>query len=244
MKFYTCFIVLIIFQIQSCSPSNDNEFAMIKDAESSQPVNDDNQCQFYYNDKDLKSIKKPTIIYIVYPDTWEEKGVLVATPLVIYKNEKYYSPHFCESQDSLGCDLNKMFDSLLLEEPLYLLNPNKTSKVFYFYETSEYGLSSWTRPSAKIENVAADNLLTNNIDLVINKVKIIPPNDRPFIPKRKRDYDDGFYEDYLIGQVDINMDGIPELIYCSQSYEGVFYQIYSKDKKFWRLVYGGSYNGV
>jgi hypothetical protein len=217
---------------------------MTEDEESTELPNENNECELNNNDIRLKSINDPTIIYIVYPEPYEEKPLLIATPLVIFKDEKYYSPHFCESQDSLGCDLSKKYDSLLLEEPLYLLIPNKNPQEFYFYETSKYSLSDWTRPCALIENVVSDNLLTNNIDLAINKVKLIAPNDRPFIPKRKKDYEDGFYDDYLIGQVDINMDGIPELIYCSQSYEGVFYQIYSKDKKFWRLVYGGSYNGV
>ena len=246
MKFltYSSLFFLILLQCQSCTDSNNHKLTGIKNNKSSQPAIENNESYLDCKNIDLNKIKDPTIIYIVYPENWKGKDIFVATPLVIFKNEKYYEPHFCQSQESSGCQINKKIDSLLLREPLYFINPNKTSKEFWINETSSYGLTSWFRPCAKIENVVSDNLLTNNKDLVINKVKLISPNERPILPKRKQEFYEGYYNDYLIGQVDINFDGICELIYCCESWEGVYYQIYSRVNASWHLVYTGSYNGV
>lgn len=248
MKFYTYLILSQLLILQSCNSGNNDlnrhSGGTKKTKETQSPSYINNNCELDSNYINLKSIQEPTIIYIVYPDTWKDE-VSVVAPLVIFKDNKYYEPHYCDCQshDRL-CDLNKKNDSLFLLYPLYLLNTKNASQEFFLNETSVYGLSSWIRPCAKIEKVALYNLLTNNPDLVINRQHLVAPNDRPVLPKRKQDYSDGFYKDELIGQVDINMDAIPELIYSSETFEGVYYQIYSKEKKLWRLVYKGSYNGV
>jgi hypothetical protein len=198
--------------------------------------------------------------------------IVLAVPLVLFENGEYIDPPSCYddydldgryySKDELRefkrvCEITKEKFAPIVEKgkKLFLLtNGIKTAEII-IKNKIDYGLSDATRPSALIEKSIYDGrLLTNNGNLGTKMIVI--PDDMPKLPKR---IDDGgfgafleeeetdtqvrYYDDNLIGVVDINLDGTPELIYECQYLYGQYYRIYSKLDNHWKMLFEGAYNG-
>ena len=129
---------------------------------------------------------------------------------------------------------------------IFLLNNGVKYKSIKVTKVSKYqgNLSSWL--ALEIESAPEHQLLSNNPKLGTNILQPLGKNDRPVIKKIRKENDGNQYEiDFsLISKVDIDGDGIPELIYYFQAYESGWVEIYSKKNGKWKKVYEGAGDGA
>ncbi len=181
----------------------------------------------------------------------------IARPIVIYKYGQYLAPPFIWSDDELSglttteknqhIQLNNEFKKELSDcNSLFLLNNGVKYKSIKVTKVSKYqgNLSSWL--ALEIESAPEHQLLSNNPKLGTNILQPLGKNDRPVIKKIRKENDGNQYEiDFsLISKVDIDGDGIPELIYYFQAYESGWVEIYSKKNGKWKKVYEGAGDGA
>ena len=166
-----------------------------------------------------------SIIYTVYPgdeDIEEEKNKYYAVPIVVYNEGKYIDPPTCEngSSDQKALDQCERSKELLLPsvEPgsiLFEIENGKQTNSINVIDTKEFGYSDWSRFSGQISNKPNSSLLTDKPKIGTNRLATI--NNMPVTEQDNR----------LLGKVDIDGDGKPELLYECQEYEGKYYKIYS-----------------
>jgi hypothetical protein len=193
-----------------------------------------------------------SIIYSVQKGISENDTEKVyAVPIVVYYNKKYIDPPFCEfgdpkylSKESItSCEKAEkiLLPSVQPGNYLFELNNGKITRKTEVINTYQYGFSDWTTFSGQINSNTKSNLLTDNSKIGTNHLTI--NKDKPILEKRINP-EGGKLNDKLIGQVDIDGDSKPELIYESSDYDGTFYQIYSYRKNKWKKVFEGGYQGV
>lgn len=170
-----------------------------------------------------------------------------AVPIAMFYNNKYIDPPTCEhgsnEQNAINeCEKAKelLLPSVRSGSELFVLDNGKQSYSINVIDTKEFGYSDWTRFSARIREKPKTSILTDNPKIGTNKLFAI--KDRPTLEKRK-DPEGNVLQDKLLSKVDIDGDGMPELIYECSDYEGTFYQIYSNKNGKWIKVYEGGYQG-
>jgi len=192
-----------------------------------------------------------------YFDYTHEK---IARPIVIYKNGQYLEPpsdwdydeppEMTATEKNKNIQLNNEFKKeLSVCNSLFLLNNGVYYKSIKVTKVSKYqgNLNAWL--ALEIESAPENKLLSNNPKLGTNILQPLGKNDRPVI-KNKRKFNDGisdFIEEIyfsLISKVDIDGDGIPELIYDFSAYESSWIEIYSKKNGKWKKVYEGAGDGA
>ena len=177
-----------------------------------------------------------------------EQNNTYAVPIVMFYNNKYLDPPTCEignnSQSAIDeCQRAKkiLLPSVRSGSTLFVLDNGAKSYAITVIGTKEFGFSDWTRYSAYIKDKPNESILTDNPKIGTNK--LYPIKDKPILQKRK-DSEGGYYQDKLLSKVDIDGDGMPELIYQCEEYEGTFYIIYSNKNGKWKKIYEGGYQGV
>ncbi len=201
--------------------------------------------------KDDKPIGN-TIIYTVQNGINEnETEKIYAVPIVVYYNKKYIDPPFCEfgnpkylSKESIiSCEKAKkiLLPSVQPGKYLFELNNGKITHKTKVIKTYQFGFSDWTTYSGQINSNTKSKLLTDNSKIGSNHLTI--NTDKPVLEKRLNPEGEKL-NDKLIGQVDIDGDSKPELIYESMEYEGSYYQIYSKKNNKWINIFNGGYQGL
>ena len=188
-----------------------------------------------------------SILFTSFPGI-EDDNEVIAVPIAIYFDGKYYTPPTCEDEfyqqkDVEECEeaKNILLPSVSSGEVLYLLNNGKKSDRIKVLGTKRFGYNSSKTYSALIKKKPEHYIITDNPKIGTNKLTTI--KDRPTIPKRK-DPEDNIIIDKLLTKVDIDGDGMPELIYECPTYDGLFYTIYSNLNGKWIKVYEGGYQGL
>jgi len=190
-----------------------------------------------------------SILYTSYEGFEEnEQNNAYAVPIVVFYNNKYLDPPTCEfgnnSQSAINdCKRAKkiLLPSVRSGSTLFVLDNGAKSYAITVIGTKEFGFSDWTRYSAHIKEKLNGSILTDNPKIGTNK--LYPIKDKPTLERRK-DNEGGYYQDKLLTNVDIDGDGMPELIYECEEYEGTFYIIYSNKNGKWKKIYEGGYQGV
>ena len=190
-----------------------------------------------------------SILYTSYKGFEEnEQNNTYAVPIVVFYNNKYLDPPTCEfgnnSQSAINeCERAKkiLLPSVISGSTLFVLDNGAKSYAITVIGTKKFGFSDWTRYSAHIKEKLNGLILTDNPKIGTNK--LYPIKDKPTLERRK-DSEGGYYQDKLLTKVDIDGDGMPELIYECQEYEGTFYIIYSITNGKWKKIYEGGYQGV
>ena len=152
-----------------------------------------------------------------------EQNNTYAVPIVVFYNNKYLDPPTCEignnSQSAIDeCQRAKkiLLPSVRSGSTLFVLDNGAKSYAITVIGTKEFGFSDWTRYSAYIKDKPNGSILTDNPKIGTNK--LYPIKDKPILQKRK-DSEGGYYQDKLLSKVDIDGDGMPELIYQCEEYE-------------------------
>jgi hypothetical protein len=176
---------------------------------------------------------------------------LVAVPIVIYKNGKYVDPPYYAYDREPTPEEIKMINNFKKElaqiDYLHLLNNGmkyQTIKVGKLAEP-EGGISE--HPSLQLMSIPAHRLLSNNPKLGTNVLQSLESNDRPLIFNRKVinetlfDFDKSDIVDDIrvipFSKVDIDGDGIPEIVYYFEAWELSYFQIFSKRHGKWEKVF-------
>ncbi len=191
-----------------------------------------------------------SILFTIF-DGISENGLknseIIAVPIALYINGQYEDPPRCDngSNKQKAIDECEKAKEILLPSvgsgsKLYILDNGKRSNDITVLSTKQFGYSNLLSYSALIKQKPQTSILTNNSKLGTNKLYSV--KNRPSLPKRINS--DGItMTDKLLTKVDIDGDGIPELIYECEGYEVTFYQIYSSKNGGWTKVYEGGYQG-
>ncbi len=190
-----------------------------------------------------------SILYTIYSGVEQnETNEIYAVPIVVFYNNQYLDPPTCEvgSTEQKAIDDCEKAKEILLPSvhsgsTLFVLDNGKQSYDISVLDTKEFGYSDWLRYSAHISIKPKTSILTDNPKIGTNRLTTI--KDRPTLSQRK-DPEGNILNDKLLSKVDINGDGMPELIYECSDYEGTFYQIYTYKNGSWTLAYEGGYQGV
>lgn len=189
-----------------------------------------------------------SVIFTSFNGINDDTSEIFAVPIVAYYQNKYLDPHACNLADGKNnsiedCEKLKriLIPSVSSSAKLYVLDNGKKSYSIDVLDTKQFGFSDWTVYAAQIESKPKSSLITNNSKLGTNKLATI--TDRPTLPKRK-DPEGYALEDKLLSKVDIDGDGMPELVYECEEYEGTFYQVYSNKNGEWEKVFEGGYQGL
>jgi hypothetical protein len=188
----------------------------------------------------------PTFIFTVEEDLSNNSNV-IAVPFVKYYNGKYELISKCydraKPKDAAACkNAKREMYSLILSGLLYYLNNGHQDGSVRVQQATEYGFSDWQTVSLIIEENPGVACLTNNRRIGTNNLR--PVTGRPKLPARRNHEGGGWLTDKLLTKIDIDMDGMPELIYKCEDYEGYFYVIYSYKNGMWEKVFEGGYQGV
>lgn len=191
--------------------------------------------------------QEATVLYSIY-DAIEGTGK-VGVPIVVFKNGKYSEPIYCEAYSKDQKEVQKCNQAkeqslkyITSGSELYILNNGTQTGTINVTEPIWFGYSDWQLVSAKLPRNPNVSIITNNSKVGKNKLKEIKI--KPTLKKRKNENYGGFYENKLLTKVDIDLDGMPELIYQLETYEGHYYQIYTFKRGVWKKVYEGCYQGV
>lgn len=177
----------------------------------------------------------------------------LARPIVIYKDGKYLEPPLELSlfenpnmaEDEINTQVNRFKNELSKLNSLFLLNNGIKYEEISVTQITDYFGANLKCPALEIESIPKHKLLSNNPKLGTNILQNLDKNDRPKLKKRKMDalFGGGFYPNNLISKVDIDGDGIPELIYEIVDYERYWIEVYSKKNGSWVRVYRGVEDG-
>lgn len=188
-----------------------------------------------------------SILFTTFEDI-ENNNKFIAVPIVVYINGKYQTPPTCEignnAQEAIvECEKAKkiLLPSVNAGNILYILDNGQKSSTIEVLSTVLFGYSDWQTYSAQILEKPIHFILTDNPKIGTNKLSTI--KNKPVLNKRK-DAEGNILNDKLLTKVDIDGDGMPELIYECSDYEGTFYQIYSYKNEKWNKVYEGGYQGL
>lgn len=210
-----------------------------------------------------------TILYVLYDHLFGlEDSTWTAVPILLFEKGEYIRPEYCyedyvyyisdytkdeKRNFERACKVAKEKFAPFVEKgkTLFLLSNGMKIAEIIVKRSIRYGISDATIPAASLEkSIYNGRLLTNNGNLGTKMIDI--PQDLPSLPKRKDDGgfgageipDDTFLTDVLIGFVDLNGDGSPELVYEHDSHYGLFYTIYSKSNDVWEKVFESVPDGV
>jgi hypothetical protein len=250
MKHFKLIFLLSIISNTACKQSNTN----------SQEQNGSNKnTELPQSDKTQKiaddKIGEPidnignSILYTTYEGFEEnEQYNTYAVPIVVFYNNKYLDPPTCEFGNNspsaiYECERAQkiLLPSVRSGSTLFVLDNGAKSYAITVIGTKKFGFSDWTRYSAHIKEKPNGSILTDNPKIGTNK--LYPIKDKPTLERRK-DGEGGYFQDKLLTKVDVDGDGMPELIYECGDYEGTFYIIYSNKNGKWKKIYEGGYQGV
>lgn len=197
--------------------------------------------------------QEPTIVYHVtdlnsYGISGEITGKKkIALPIVIYANGKYTEPPICDTMNKdevwqRKCDSSEKIikPSVKQGKKLYVLNNGKQTGNIISKDIAEYYVVDYYSYAAELASDPGVMLVTNNKSIGLKTLTKITT--KPVLEKRV--FDGYEMKDTLLSQIDLDGDGIGELVYHSQDYEGEFYQVFSFKNGKWINVFTGSYFGV
>lgn len=250
MKHFKQILMLSIIFITACEQTKTNSQEKTGSYENTElPQND--RIRKIAEDKIGEPIDNigNSILFTTYEGFEEnEQNNTYAVPIVVFYNNKYLDPPTCEfgnnSQSAINeCERAKkiLLPSVRLGSTLFVLDNGAKSYAITVIGTKKFGFSDWTRYSAHIKEKPNGSILTDNPKIGTNKLYLI--KDKPTLERRK-DGEGGYYQDKLLTKVDVDGDGMPELIYKCSDYEGTFYIIYSNKNGKWKKIYQGGYQGV
>lgn len=209
----------------------------------------------YYHDQGNFVIDNigDTILYTPFEgiENSQKNSYYVAVPFVMYRNGNYEDPPIVTEPYGSAKEREQIRkDSDLAREvlrpfvqsgkELYLLRNGRKDITFPIERTEMFGYSDGLLYSGVLPELPAYKILTSNPKVGTNNLREI--KDMPILQPRYSPEGEPF-EDRLLDKVDIDGDGIPEIIYECDEYEGVYYTIYSNKNGSWKLVYEGGYQG-
>jgi hypothetical protein len=185
--------------------------------------------------------QKALVLYTIEEN--ENKKDIVAVPFVIYKQGKYQDPPICDidsktpsTYDKNECTKAKkiLFPFVKKGQWLYLSEPGKKLKAIKVIKT--IGYSGWMY-SGKLKNKPNATILSSDSTIITRGIK----KKIKTLPKLKETQFEGIVSEHiLIGKLDIDGDGIAELIYKFVASESMpVYEIYSFKKNTWKKIYEG-----
>lgn len=250
MKPFKQILLLLTIFVSACEQTNSNSQDKTGSYENTEKLQNDSTLKIAKDSEGepIDNISN-SILYTTYEGIEEnEQNNVYAVPIVVFYNNKYLDPPTCEwgnnSQSAIKeCERAKkiLLPSVRPGSTLYVLDNGTKSYAINVIGTKEFGISDWTRYSAHIKVKPRGSILTDNPKIGTNK--LYPIKDKPTLERRK-DSEGGYYQDKLLAKVDIDGDGIPELIYECQDYEGTYYVIFSNKNGQWKKIYEGGYQGV
>ena len=186
-------------------------------------------------------------------------GASEAMPIAVYKNGKYYSPPCNEDEREGAAKRLTEFKRVLSDFEYVFLNINgiqkQKIKVKNIELNDEFGMDgNCSYPDLKLffkcsNRLNYEHIYTNNAAIGTNIFKVLDLTDRPLIFNKKinkvarfnfsknKEMDQEIIV-HPLPHIDINGDGIPELIYYFEGWEeNHYFMIYSKIKNKWTKVF-------
>lgn len=177
-----------------------------------------------------------------------DTGIFYAVPFVIFENKQYKPVPYCEISPATEKARNEcknaeeiLWPAVTEGATMFILDNGEYKGKTNSLGKAEYGANDWILFSAVLKYKPKGQLLTNNATIGLSYLKDVS---KRLKLKKRVDKNGNRLEDKFIGKVDIDRDGVAELIYWCEDYEGGFYQIYSYKNEVWTLVFEGGYQGV
>jgi hypothetical protein len=229
-----------------CTESNSNSIGKnsLKRNDSILPNNKNNKVSKINKADSIKdtiyNVGNSILYTIINGFEANEIDKVFAVPIVVFYNNQYIDPPTCE----FGANEKKAFNECVKSKNMLLPSVQKGKSLFVLRNgrqisqlkiigTKKFGYSDWTRFSAELDSKPKSSLLTNNPKIGSYNLTEI---------KRNPQFKDNKMK--FIESADINGDGLVELIYEYEEYEGVSYLIYAYKNNKWVKVYSGGYQGV
>ncbi|MDG4950772.1 hypothetical protein NLM59_07530 [Weeksellaceae bacterium KMM 9724] len=211
---------------------------------------------YWYYDSYMKQVDiGSSVIFKVYENHDQD---IVAVPIALYTNQKIFLEPPYTMDDEATFELSKLHEGhdsmnahsiadtlsnvISKADSLYLLENGRRIGSIAIKGKTLFHLSDPGYISAKLDEKPKSSILTDNPIIGTNRIKDIEDLGKPELESRK-DGEGNLLDDTLIAQIDIDGDGIPELIYECSTYEGSFYKIFSYANGTWYMIYSGTYLG-
>ena len=171
---------------------------------------------FLFCNNAMAQQKQPAILFSIKQGIVGPSQV-VAVPFVCYMDGEYQKIPVCEAKARDEKAIDECFQAIRLlvpiitiQQELYILNNGIQTGTTNIINITQYGFSDWFTFSGILEENPKISILTNNSEIGVTELKKLIS--RPKFAQRKSPEGD-ILQDKLLTKVDIDGDGIPELIY-------------------------------